>query len=644
MQATLRAGRMPVRLRRTPVDFGIIFSVVMLCAILAAMMGWQIWHTNRIFSGVTVAGVPVGGLSRSVAFARISDSLARYPLPTINVVYNNRQWPITGDDVRASTDLLAAVNRAYLVGRTGGWSENLTAQMAAALGATDISPDVLLETSQLRFAIDQIAAEIREPARAATHMGSVVVPAKAGVDVDVEGTVAALNSALENRTAGQPVMVPLTVIELTPPAAENSQTGASTAGTPEASPTLSAPTLKPLLLRDAISGLAFALDPATLQSISLAGDPTTVDESKLRALLESWAAQIDVTPRNARLRFDKTTQSPVVTQESRVGRKLDTDTTLATVKWALASGDSSADLTITTVLPQVDSNRVAEMGIRELVSGEATYFAGSSAERMRNVAVAAAKFDGVVIPPNGIFSFNQYVEDVSAANGFEDSLIIWGDRTAVGIGGGVCQVSTTIFRSAYAAGLPIVERYNHGYVVSWYGEPGLDATIFTPTVDFRFRNDTGAYLLMEPVMDMEGILTINLYGTKPDRQVFVSDPVKSDIKPAPPALYTVDASLAPGQTKQVDWPQQGMTVQVTRTIVEGGATRTETLTSKYQPWRAIYLVSSEAEIPASARSAAVEGGAGESVTIESDATDESAEATIEATTPVTEDTPAGPDQ
>jgi vancomycin resistance protein YoaR len=291
----------------------------------------------------------------------------------------------------------------------------------------------------------------------------------------------------------------------------------------------------------------------------------------------------------------------------RPGRKLDVDTTMATIKWALASGESNADLTIVTVLPQVDSNHLNEMGIHELVSSQTTYFAGSSPERMRNVAVAAAKFDGVVIPPDGVFSFNQYVEDVSSANGFEDGLIIWGDRTAVGIGGGVCQVSTTIFRSAYAAGLPIVERYNHGYVVSWYGKPGLDATIFTPTVDFRFRNDTGAYLLMEPVMDSDnGTLTINLYGTKPDRQVIISDPVESDITPPPAPLYTVDSSLAPGQSKQVDWEQKGMTVNVTRTIIENGNKRVETLTSKYQPWRAIDLVGSESDIPASARSAATD--------------------------------------
>ena len=611
MQASLRVGRTPVRFRRTPVDFGIIFALVMLGAVVMSVTGWQIWHTSRIYGGVTVAGVPVGGLSRSAAFARVSDSLASYPLPTINVTYGSRQWPITGDDVRASTDLLAAVNQAYLVGRTGDFSANLSQQVAAMLGATNIAPEVVLETSQLRYTLDQIATEIREPARAATQMGDVAVPAKAGVDVDVEATLAALNGALLNRIVGQPVIVPLTTIVLAPPVATPVSAPSSVAGD-----AAMLPSMTPLLLRDAQFGLAFALDPATLFSLSLAGDPTSVDETKLRALLESWATQIDITPRNARMRFDQATQSPVVTLESRVGRKLDIDTTLATVKWALASGQSSADLTITTVLPQVDSNRVSEMGIRELVVGETTYFAGSSAERMRNVAVAAEKFEGVVIPPDGIFSFNQFVEDVSAANGFEDSLIIWGDRTAVGIGGGVCQVSTTIFRSAYAAGLPIVERYNHGYVVSWYGEPGLDATIFTPSVDFRFRNDTGAYLLMEPMMNADaGTLTINLYGTKPDRRVTISDPVKTDVLPPPPALYTVDESLAPGQVKQVDWQQQGMTVEVTRTIIEDGTTRTETLRSKYQPWRAIYLVGSESDIPASARSAAVE-----SIPVQSDST------------------------
>jgi len=238
------------------------------------------------------------------------------------------------------------------------------------------------------------------------------------------------------------------------------------------------------------------------------------------------------------------------------------------------------------------------MGLRELVISSQTSFAGSSASRLRNVEVAAQQFEGVVIPPGETFSFNEIVRDVSSANGFEDSLIIWGDRTAVGVGGGVCQVSTTLFRAAYEGGFPIVERYNHGYIVDWYGEPGLDATIFTPTVDFRFRNDTDAYLLIDPEVDSaNGILVVNFYGTRPARTVTIGAAQITDrIEPETP-LYTVDEKLEPGQSQQVEWQKAGMTVVITRTIVENDIPRTDTLRSQYQPWRAVYLVGPGTPIP-----------------------------------------------
>ena len=133
----------------------------------------------------------------------------------------------------------------------------------------------------------------------------------------------------------------------------------------------------------------------------------------------------------------------------------------------------------------------------ELVSEGTTNFKGSPAERVHNVVNAASKFGHVVVAPEEEFSFNRNVGDVNSANGFIDALVIAGDRTAVGIGGGVCQVSTTAFRAAFLGGFPIVERWAHGYVVGWYGKPGLDASIFTPNVDFRFKNDTGHFILIQ---------------------------------------------------------------------------------------------------------------------------------------------------
>ncbi|HXF63521.1 MAG TPA: VanW family protein [Caldilineaceae bacterium] len=599
LRPSLREMRSSARIRRTPGDFAVLFAALSALALFGLVVWWQVWHTNRIYSGVTIAGVPVGGLTRAAALSRVTQTMLRYPLPTLSIEHNGRQWPITGEQARAQSDLLAAVNRAYLVGRAGSGPGRLADQLVAALGGVDITPDVVFDVAQLRHTVSQIAADVRTPARAATQVGDVTVPAQPGLDVDVEATVERLVSALQAAQPGEHITTALEVIRLEPPAS-------APASAPTAAPTpLTANAPPALLLQDSRYGLEFALDPATLASILISDNPPEADEERLRRVLEGWAAQIYLAPRDARLRFDPSTGNVTVLQLSKPGRQLNVDASIVAIQEALEAGHDSALLVVEPVAPAVDSNRVAEMGIRELVASGTSYFAGSSRERMRNIQVAAEKFDGVVIPPNGIFSFNKYVEDVSAANGFEDSLIIWGDRTAVGIGGGVCQVSTTVFRAAYNAGMPIVERYNHGYVVDWYGEPGLDATIFTPSVDFKFRNDTGAYLLIEPVVDLNnGVITFNFYGTKPDRQVIISEPVIEDVTPAPPPLYTVDESLAPGQQKQVDWAKQGMTVTVTRTIIEGGATRTEQLVSKYEPWRAVYLVGSADQIPASAQSEA----------------------------------------
>ena len=351
-----------------------------------------------------------------------------------------------------------------------------------------------------------------------------------------------------------------------------------------------------------------ALDPGALGKIVYTREPLRIDRDALAALLAEWAEQIDIAPCDARLRFDPGSGGISILQESRTGRALDVSATAAAIEQALVQEEAAAELIINEVAPTVDSTRLAEMGIRELVAAGATYFAGSSADRIRNIEVAAEKMAGVVLPPEEIFSFNQYVEDVSAANGFEDSLIIWGDRTAVGIGGGVCQVSTTLFRAAYEAGLPIVERYNHGYVVDWYGEPGFDATIYTPTVDFRFRNDTGAYLLIQPDVDSAaGVITFNLYGTRPDRQVLISEPVITEMQEPPEAAYQVDEGLPQGEIKQVEWPKEGMTVAVERTITEDGASRSDTLISQYQPWRAIYLVGPGTPLPEGAGDGEGEG-------------------------------------
>jgi vancomycin resistance protein YoaR len=235
------------------------------------------------------------------------------------------------------------------------------------------------------------------------------------------------------------------------------------------------------------------------------------------------------------------------------------------------------------------------MGFTDLVAEATTYFKGSSEARVRNIRVAAENFHGVVVPPGAVFSFNEYLGPVTAEAGFEDSLIIRGDRTAVGIGGGVCQVSTTAFRAAFFGGYEIVERWAHGYRVSWYetgSGPGLDATIYTPDVDFKFRNDTAHYLLIQTFTDKAaGTLSFRFYGTPTGRLVTLEGPFEENVVPHGPDVYQEDPTLPEGTVKQVDWAKDGVDVTVRRTVTERDTViHQDTFFSRYQPWRAVYLV------------------------------------------------------
>jgi len=174
--------------------------------------------------------------------------------------------------------------------------------------------------------------------------------------------------------------------------------------------------------------------------------------------------------------------------------------------------------------------------------------------------------------------------------------VIVGGRTIDGVGGGVCQVSTTVFQAAFYAGYPIQERHAHGYRVGYYeaGEGvGMDAAIYNPDLDFRFYNDTDYYLLIETsVLPGSTSLQFRFYSTNPGRQVVKEGPVVSRVEAPAATVYEVNSELQPGQSVQVDWPAQGSYVEVTRTILDnsGNVLNREIFASQYQPWGAVVQV------------------------------------------------------
>ncbi|UFA49758.1 VanW family protein [Deinococcus radiophilus] len=273
--------------------------------------------------------------------------------------------------------------------------------------------------------------------------------------------------------------------------------------------------------------------------------------------------------------------------------KLDADATRAALLAAIK--DPSIQVAQAKVAAQSHPQRTLDYFISRGITGHLgtgnTNYKGSSKARMTNIHVGASKFKDRLFE-GGTFSFNQFLGPISRGNGYVDGLIIAGDRTEEGLGGGICQVSTTVFRSLYMAGLPVRERHTHSYQVSYYKPQGLDAAIYQPTLDLKFANDTGGAIWFQTDWNDEtGEFNVYSFGKPRDFQVKLSEPRVIKSTPAPADRTIQTDTLASGQRKQVDWAAPGGTLEVDRLFVRNGQTfKKETLTSNYRAWPNIFLV------------------------------------------------------
>ena len=295
---------------------------------------------------------------------------------------------------------------------------------------------------------------------------------------------------------------------------------------------------------------------------------------------------------------------------AKVGRQVDVDASIRAINDALLQGEHNVALQVIETQPVVGDNVTGQqLGIVGLVRAETSNFYGSSAERIQNIQAAAARFHGVLVAPGETFSMGNALGDVSLDNGFAEALIIYGGRTIKGVGGGVCQVSTTLFRTVFFAGYPVVERIPHAYRVSYYEKTasgavdpnlaGLDATVYSPLVDFKFTNDTPYWMLMETYVDVGArTLTWKIYSTNDGRSVTWETTGPQNVVPPPKPLFEENDELKAGQIKQVDWAANGADVTVTRTVWKNGAVYySDAFKTHYEPWRAVCEVAPGTEEP-----------------------------------------------
>lgn len=267
------------------------------------------------------------------------------------------------------------------------------------------------------------------------------------------------------------------------------------------------------------------------------------------------------------------------------------------LKNALHTGEQQSvniNLPIKKILSAVAEEKANSLGIKEEIGSGKSTFKGSIENRSFNINLAASKLNGMLIKPGEVFSFNKTVGDITSLSGYKQAYVIQNGKTVLGDGGGVCQVSTTLFRAALQSGLPIIERNPHAYRVGYYEQdsaPGIDAAIYTPDIDLRFKNDTPTHILIQSYVDLSTQeIVFTLYGTKDSRQVTIAKPVILSESPAPEPLYQDDPNLPKGEVKQVDFAAPGANVYFTRTVTKNGKEYlTDKFTSNYRPWQAIYM-------------------------------------------------------
>lgn len=252
------------------------------------------------------------------------------------------------------------------------------------------------------------------------------------------------------------------------------------------------------------------------------------------------------------------------------------------------------DIPATTSNPTVQTGDVNNLGIKELIGKGTSIFRGSIPSRVFNVNLAATRISGTLVAPGEIFSFNASVGDISELSGYQKAYIIQNGKTILGDGGGVCQVSTTLFRAAMDAGLPITDRSPHAYRVYYYEQdapPGFDATVYSPTVDFKFKNDTPGYILIQAYPNPRNFaLTFEIYGTKDGRTSEIGKPVITSTTPPPDDTYQDDPTLPIGTVKQTEHRALGTNLYFIYKVTRNGQTTFQkTFYSNYRPWGNVFL-------------------------------------------------------
>ncbi|OGN75021.1 MAG: hypothetical protein A2X25_04475 [Chloroflexi bacterium GWB2_49_20] len=564
--------------------------------------------------GVSVAGVDLSGMAQDGAALKLSQNMV-YPYSGLILFRDGEKyWVASPAELGLVFNSGGSVQAAYQIGRSGGLLKGLSIQVKSWRDGSDLPPVILFDQRVAYAYLQKIASEIDQPVIEATlTLNGILVIATNGQNgrlLNVDSTMALLNAQLQSFSDGE---VPLVIDEIAPVIMDvNSQADILRS-------LLSSPLVLSLPNPQTNDPGPWTVEPAALANMLRIervnnGDSAVYSigfyDSQLSPILDEIETSIQIKSQNAKFIFNDETRQLELIQPAIIGKTFNREATLTAIQQQAFQGVHEIFVEVNLDPPLVgDDAQASAFGITELVSTGTTYFWGSGEERIQNIQTASSRFHGLLVAPGETFSMGDALGDVSLENGYAEALIIYDNRTIKGVGGGVCQVSTTLFRAVFLGGYPVAERHPHAYRVGYYEQTssgahdaslaGLDATVYVPLVDFKFTNDTPYWLLMETYVNVAARrLTWKFYSTNDGRIVEWNTSGPQDVIPAPEPLFQENPELGAFEMKQVDWSADGAVININRTVIKNGQVYfADKFYTAYSPWQAICEYGSGVEDP-----------------------------------------------
>lgn len=528
-------------------------TLLIVCGLVIAGGGffafYHLSYADKVLAGISAAGFDISGLTAEAARDKLQTELNNFADQDIKFTSGGKTWVAKPAELGITFNTEQTAAEAFAVGRDGTWYANLwdITQTIWRDSSVDLRYDINKDTWN-QYLSEHFHELETEPANASLKLkGSTVteIASKDGIVVDRTQLQNLIDNHLQQHlttaiTLPFATAFPIINDDAIAPAklaAVNLLGSGLTIKYKEKSWNYSRDRIGAAINFVIKNGEGEEIPPEEVFSYGqdLANPSARLElalkGNDFKSFLDGLAQEVERPAQNVRFKVEgdpKITLNTVkdpnsilpisVATPAKEGLEIDAKQLNHDIGAAINNNQSAVDLPVKVSQPEISESNAAELGVTKLIGRGTSNFSGSPSNRRHNISVGASKFDGAVIKPGEEFSFNTTLGKVTEEAGYLPELVIKNHDTVPDLGGGLCQVSTTAFRAAVDTGLPVTERKNHAYAVSFYSPQGTDATIYPGSSDLKFVNDTTGPILVQTEV-AGNYLTFDFFGTHDGRTV-----------------------------------------------------------------------------------------------------------------------------